>query len=1046
MEPLDKQENKILQLLCTDPVALEDFLIESENPRFLPFLNGKNADNLNVFKDGFAPKALQWTEHSCFWLPAIYLEKIANRLHQEDNVSDSIRQEYFSLIDRALRDLIQGYAKEAKRDPVVVQSLLHIIQTKNIESLDAELFHFMIENLEVCDFSIVIRNILPVIKEMMTQKQHVPHIEQFVELMIDLLPDKYVASDDRAYFIGEFLLNKEIIGKLTDICRDSFLSNLADKLTQTLGQEKEISIQDGIEIKIQADCSLQIKISDTAIQFTLPYVEFRDKEQIIAPSIEKNLQAYNGDNKNSLCKKILYWYTYVWSDLTYISYPSLYSESIGYYKYRQRILIYLLKEILLVRLKTQGLEKFLDTYQVITSKSKYFIFKRMFLYCFGKEFEKTRVRLFALIEQEKYLLFSLYFEAEMYGLLEKNADKFTPIEQKKIEEIIENGPYSERVWAQSSKSEEIGIKGKNLWKQEWYAPLHEIEYFKHKYEELRKQTQMKEFFNFRDGTTARVVHYNALLEDMEALSLLAHNPSEYVAKVTQFAKNQPNRVEASMYEMPHAEGNIEQLQRLADNYPAIVTESITALAELSPVYIRHILYGLRTTKDRKNIKWDKLCHFIENYVDDLSQSKQDALSETENADDIMDIPKGKDMESIISVWADIVPIQEDGNLFNMSEIQRLLLKYLKLLLKDYDFDYQSIYHLNDGGKYPADYLTLTINTAVGRVLEKLIGVILSEKDCSFDVLKDIYEKMLMEKVVEAHVFLGLYFIFFYQNLGEWTKEQTNRLLSLSSNQETCQYWEMFFEGFIKSNNQYLDYYEWMHEHYKKAIELYNKIGLERLTEILTQFFEKDRDILDSNSLICFCWEKKAFHILSGCVREISFPLNKGKLYGYTPNEADIEQEKQLLPKAEKLWNFFWDKIGDDHNISLPESPAEQKVLFVDMLELIPALPFLNNSTVGQISQLIDCMEPKALGLSNVFSNLLYISEKKNQGKNGILNLAKLYCKLIKKMDYFTIAEQHFKIVVLLKKYVNMSEIKEQLQLIQSVYVVKKWNQYLNWFK
>jgi len=1046
MEPLDKQENKILQLLCTDPVALEDFLIESENPRFLPFLNGKNADNLNVFKDGFAPKALQWTEHSCFWLPATYLEKIANRLHQEDNVADSIRQEYFSLIDRALRDLIQGYAKEAKRDPVVVQSLLHIIQTKNIESLDAELFHFMIENLEVCDSSIVIRNILPVIKEMMTQKQHVPHIEQFVELMIDLLPDKYVASDDRAYFIGEFLLNKEIIGKLTDICRDSFLSNLADKLTQTLGQEKEISIQDGIEIKIQADCSLQIKISDTAIQFTLPYVEFRDKEQIIAPSIEKNLQAYNGDNKNSLCKKILYWYTYVWSDLTYISYPSLYSESIGYYKYRQRILIYLLKEILLVRLKTQGLEKFLDTYQVITSKSKYFIFKRMFLYCFGKEFEKTRVRLFALIEQEKYLLFSLYFEAEMYGLLEKNADKFTPIEQKKIEEIIENGPYFERVWAQSSKSEEISIKGKNLWKQEWYAPLHEIEHFQHKYEELRKQTQMKEFFNFRDGTTARVVHYNALLEDMEVLSLLENNPVLYITKITQFAKNQPNRVEASMYEVPHSQGNVEQLQRLADNYPAIVTESITELAELSPVYIRHILYGLHTTKDRKNIKWDKLCSFIENYVDNLSQSKQGLLVKTNNTDDIIDVPKGKEMESVISAWADIISIQEDGSFFNISEIQRLLLKYLKLLLQNYAFDYQSIYYLKDGEKYPADYLTLTINSAIGRVLEKLIRVILSKNVCNLAVLKDIYGEMLKNKVVEACVFLGLYFIFFYQNLREWTKEQTNQLLSLSSDQETCKYWKMFFEGFIKSNNQYLDYYEWMSEHYKKAIELYNKSGQNRLTEILTQFFEKDRDLLDSNSLIRFCWEKKAFLLLSGCVQEISFPLNKGKLYGYTPNEADIEQEKQFLPKAEKLWNFLWDQIGHEHNILLSESPAAQKDLFVNMLELIPALPSLSNSTTGRISQLIDCIELKILGTSNVFGNLLYIVEKKNREKNEILNLAKLYCKLIQKMDYFIIAEQHFKIIALLKEYTNTSEIKEQLYLIQTVYITKKWNQYLNWFK
>ena len=257
---------------------------------------------------------------------------------------------------------------------------------------------------------------------------------------------------------------------------------------------------------------------------------------------------------------------------------------------------------------------------------------------------------------------------------------------------------------------------------------------------------------------------------------------------------------------------------------------------------------------------------------------------------------------------------------------------------------------------------------------------------------------------------------------------------------------MFFEGFIKSNNQYLDYYEWMSEHYKKAIELYNKSGQNRLTEILTQFFEKDRDLLDSNSLIRFCWEKKAFLLLSGCVQEISCNVNKGKLYGYTPNEADIEQEKQFLPKAEKLWNFLWDQIGHEHNILLSESPAAQKDLFVNMLELIPALPSLSNSTTGRISQLIDCIELKILGTSNVFGNLLYIVEKKNREKNEILNLAKLYCKLIQKMDYFIIAEQHFKIIALLKEYTNTSEIKEQLYLIQTVYITKKWNQYLNWFK
>lgn len=1041
MESLDNRENEILKLLCTDAVALENFLIESENPRFLFFLNGKNEYRLDIFKQGFTPKASQWQEHSNFWLPAIYLQKIAERLEKETNIDNSIRQKYLSYITKALCDIIEGYTKEKKYDFDVMQMIFQMIQIQDIASLEGEIFNFILTTLKSKNVPIVIHNITSILSKMLLQEINIDGIKQCIKLMIELLPNEYTSSNYTNSIIKEFLLSKEHITKFSDIWDDDFLLELANKLSQTLEEDKEISIQDEIEIKIKDDCSLQVKIPKTSIQFILPYVEFKDKEKDIIPIIEKGLQNYNDPDKKLLTKKILYWYTYVWADLTYISYPSLYEKPKGHTKYRQAIIICLLKEILLYRLSKKGLEEFLHVYRIITSQNKYFIFKRILLYCYGKEFEITRDILFDLIEQEKYLLFSLYFDAEMYNCLQDNVPKFTEEEKERIDQIINEGPYEERTWDQNKLDEDTLAKIKRYWQQERYAPLKEVEPFKQKYENLRKQTQMKEFFNFRDSGITEL-HFKTSLQDMEVLSLLKNDPDKYVRKMLEFDQTHPNRVNATMHEMPHPEGNADQLQYLANNYPQIITESIDKLSNLKPVYIRHILYGLRETNDRQSIKWEKVCSFVEQYVDKLVKDNQIHQDIDENTDDIIDVPKGHDIDAIIGAWVDI--IREDKDLFNISEIQRLLLKYLRLLLDKYSFDYKGISYLQDGKEYPVDYLTLTINTVVGRVLEKLIRVILFENKQNISTLQGIYDEMLTKEVVEAHVFLGLYFIFFYQNIKEWTKNKINYILSLTNNKATQKYWEMFFEGFIKSNNQYIDYYEWLHDHYKKAIELYNGRGQERLIDILAQFFELGKDKLDSNSLISFCWKNKKFRLLAGCVREISLPLNESKIYENTSDEKEKIKEDKIVCKAQQLWNFLWEQINNNLG-SLSESSTEQKELFMRMLELIPALPSLDRPTEGKIYQLLDCADNISWGMSNLLRNLIYLVEKNEYSEVEILSLARLYCKIIQKINYFTTPEQHHKIIKLIKKYLNDPEISEQFQLIKVIYETRKWNQYLDWF-
>lgn len=1043
MDPLDKKENEMLRLLCADSIALENFLVEFENPRFLPFLNGENPQILNIFQNGFAPQTTQWKEHSIFWLPAMYLEKIANRLSKETDTNPSIRQEYTFQIQRALKSMVAGYIRENKKDLGVVQMLLHIIQTQDISSLDAECFDFIIKNLKEEKSSVVVRNVAPIIKKMLSNGKNIEHIERCIELMLELLPSEDISSNNRSYFIENFLMEQDIVNKLTNICSNAFLTKLANNLTQTLDQHKDVTLQDGLNLQIQENCSLHVSLPDKTIQFVLPYVEFGDKYEVIKPIIAEKLKNYTGADRELWEQKILYWYTYIWSDLTYISYVSLNTIPKGYYRCRQRVLVYLLKEILLVKLRKQGFQDFLNTYQTITLKNKYFIFKRILLYCLGQEFDKTRSMLFSLIDKEKYLLFSLYFESEVYNLLERNVANFAESEKNKITDIIEKGPYLERTWNIGTVDE----KAKNFWKQGWYAALSAVEPFKSRYKKLREQTNKKEFFNFKQENTLVPLHYHSLLRDMDALSLLTNAPSKYIEQIQKFDQKPSHKVDSALYEIPCAAGNAEQLRRLSNAYPGIITEKITEFASLKPVYIRHILYGLRETKDRQNIKWEQLCPFMENYVDKLYKEKISSENTKENKNDIDNIPLEKEGDFIIGAWADIISVNEDKDYIDSEEIKRLLFKTLKLLLSKYSFDYNAIYTIRDRKKYPVDYLTLTINTNVGKVLEKLIRIVLDEDIHKLGTLQEIYEEMLAKQVVEAYVFLGLYFIYFYQNLGKWTKNKISSILALSENVETCKYWEMFFEGFISSNIQYLDYYEWMFEHYEKAIEIYQGRGGDRLADLLVRFFEAGKDNLEERSLIRCCWEHSAFQLLSGCIREISFPLDKDKPHNYISNKEAAEQEQKIIPKAKELWNFLWKQIGKDmYNLPLSKSPEDQKKLFANMLGLIPSLPSLNNQQTGRISQLIECMDSTAWGMPSLLSNLIYLTKKSASCEDEILNLAKLYRQIVQKIDFFAISEQHQQLIEVLKQHISSEDIKSQINWIRTIYQDKKWNQYLDWFK
>lgn len=1041
MEALDKEERELLEIVLSDNKALDNFLIESKNPRFLFSLNGNNKKNINIFSNGHRMGGELWKERSVFMAPSFYLERIVERFRNED-IPKKIKEEYIVYILNALKDIIAGYAKnDMKTDFSVAHVIIKIIKCLDIKYLDDEIFDFL--NLYINEGSVdgIIWELLGLIQQLIVNKN--PKVEQLILAIIQATPNETSSNSSHFYYlVKDFFIKQENMKLLTEFCSEEFIFKIADSLSDILNIKENIVIEEKIEMSVQNDNSIEVSIRDTDIKFNLPYVEFSNKQMKIRPIVEENLKAYNDAQKQKRIEQILHFYTQIWGDLTYISYASLSGDPSISFKEREALLIYLLKEILCAKLGEKGIDNFGRLYGEITKNNKFFIFKRILLYCYGKEFEKTRQSLFGLLREEKALLFSYSFEAEVYNIMEENVSKFTDVEVKEIENLIENGPYEEIDWLDADDIEKYkSDTAKKHWQQEQYAPLKSIEPFASKYQKLREQTGMKEFFHFKEGAKFGPVNYRAKFNDDVALSKIKNNPSGFVDEIKEFEKTSKNKVMSSMYDTPCNEGNADQLQRLARLFPRDITEVINELAKLRPVYIRHIFYGLRETQDKQNILWSKVFKFIEQYINDIHNHNEENVIE----DDIIDTPKGKDEEYTISAFSDIIPRETESGLLDRNRAINLLSKFANKLLKKYKFKFP-IYRVIEGKQVRVDYLDMVINTPMGRVLEKLLILILSETQSDIKDIKKLYDEMLQKKVVEAYVFLGLYFIYFYNAIKEWTVEKTNTILQNSSKAAGMEYWEMFFEGFIKSRIQYFDYYDWMYGHYKKAIDLYAESADRRLTDMLSQFFLANKDTLNDKSLLRYSYEKSAFEILSKCIDYISFKINRGKFYRHIVTQEEISEEEKIIPKAKELWVFIWNELDNDKRVDKLNLPSNIKDFVENILSLIPALDRLDKDIYGKISQILDITTPKITDTAHIFSDLVYLVSKSNNDSDAILYLGKIYKEIIKTMNYFTIEDSHKEIIKILKTSQTEYQVKNILEEIKNIYISKSWNKYLEWFE
>ncbi len=1016
MEALDKKERVLLDTILSDKKAMDNFLRDSNNPRFLPYLNGRDDKKLDIFKEGFLPDDKRF-ENARFLSPSLYLLRISEKFKKEtNNIAPKTSMEYEKEISKALGKIITGYSQDLKngKKSFVSDNIIKITENLGFKYINAKFLAFIDSALREKQFDMIIWQLQQILESLIREKNK--KIEKLLLTIIKRLPDSRTSGDAVFYSeLTDLLAEKNGSSTLGNFCSENFILTIANFLSKLVFKKYKRVIENKIEMHVLKDSSIEISIRKTNIKFNLPYVEFSDKETQIVPIIREQLAKLNDPKKERVIAQIAYFYTEIWADTTRESYPSLNNEPKIFLREKESVLIYILKEIMLTRLRELGIDNFKNLYNKITGENKSFIFKRILLYCYGKEFKQYKKLLFELLEKEKGLIFSGYFEAEIYNIMEENCANFDEEDIERVSALIEEGPYNKFDWFDN----DIDVaKYAKHWKQSQYAPLVKIPKFMERYNSLRQETGQKEFFNFRDGFEFHSVDYKSPFEDTEALSLIGNNPSKYIEMAESLYKK-GDSLFASVQERACAEGMADQLQGLARNYPQKLIQSLGNLTELQPLYIEHILYGLRDTSDKPNILWNEIFKFLGMYID---KNKEDY----------------KRISNIIFAFADIVPT-EDSIYFKIESGIGVLHNFIGILLTKYEYKNNRVL-IGIDKQIPWDYLNDAINTSMGRALEKFVILVLkSEKPENKEKIKSLYvQKLLPNNIMEGYVFLGLYYAHFYRMDKKWLEEKANSILS-AANGDNLQYWEMFFEGFVKSNIQYLDYYDWMHSHYKKAIEIYAQSNEIRFTDLLTQFFIAGKDTLKEYSLLSYAYEKGRFELLSGCIHAIAFKINKGKYTGRQPTAEEQKEEDKVTPKAQQLWEFIWGEIDINKLNSYDDK------FMTNILDLIPALERLDDDSYKKIHRILVDIKPKINDVDPIFNDLLYLVNKPGNDDSSVKYLGEIYVDIIEYLEYFYKEDPHKKIIDTLKSKKSKKQINRVFEDIKAIYIKKGWNNSMPWF-
>ena len=550
MKDLNKKEQEVLQLLLTNKKTLENFLDLYDNPRFLPYLNGKNKQKTNIFNN-----ILDKDEDDiCRTLS--YLNKISLNLAKIEEQKNTVQKEYETLIFNIIKNIIKQIINNTKDISWRIKVFsLEILNNVGLEYFDKEIFDSLkiyIDRKYINEI-LVDKEISKLLQKIIDTNKIKEEYEDFVIHILNAFPSSILYNNRDFIFAIKKLLNKQNIEKIETKFSNKFVKHLCTLLITSLNNKNK-------------------SINEKEILY-------KDWSTLYYPKIFDDL-------KNHYPNKI--------AILIYLIKNIFLNKA---KKAKDVNTFY--KDFIAITNK----EPYHVFYRIL-----------LFCYgsCFEKY--RTQMMCLLQSNKELFFGDSEHFKAEIYDFFKLNKDSFSNEDINIIIEIIDNGPYFSDAWKKTLIEEhkiDLNLK-KIYWQQEQYYPLKEKKPFKYKYDELCKKTKedIKPHFN---SFEAKFITEKFPFVKEEFKLLLETNIKEFINQIILFDKNYVKDNNDFFHEKPTIKGLEKELSIIAQENPQKILNNLLNFKDIKTNYLLAIFEGLAFTEQEHLSNWTEIFQFI-NYL------------------------------------------------------------------------------------------------------------------------------------------------------------------------------------------------------------------------------------------------------------------------------------------------------------------------------------------------------------------------------------------------------------------------------------------------
>ncbi|MCK4353289.1 hypothetical protein KAW65_07780 [candidate division WOR-3 bacterium] len=725
------------------------------------------------------------------------------------------------------------------------------------------------------------------------------------------------------YWLSESL--RKNADKIAEKCSEKVIFNLADNLKQVFkkklgpahptiefgGNKYQMSIEQSEDFEYFVRVVLEKEVLEKQLPWesetTFELKDCRDKKTFTEEIKQRLLQRSDfKDLKDELDEELAKIYELIPQDASFIWFRNLFSEpEIGIHD-TDEVLTAILRDIVLAKTKKDkklAEEKLFPEF--LGPKYRYPIFRRIALFVIGSEWDSFNSLFWKYINTDDgEVLFSRdVFEPELYTLLETNINKFNQKEKEKIKRIIDKGPQKEH----------YTDKQRNYWKQKWYSAVKADDYFKPFYEKQKEITEVKkEEISFKEPESWINIsgpEYSSLSKE-EMISMPNKKLADYLI----------NFRTPGHWRGPNVESLSLVLKSAVQEKPEKFIENLNPFLNVPYFHIHHILWGIiGAWANKKFFDLGKLFEFIKQYIDrdDFWQDKFKIEDDRWNADH----------RWVIGIIGELIQKGTKDDAWAFPEEYFKPAKDILFLILD-NLKPKEIKETRDAVNY-------ALNSPSGKVIIALIYLALriarveAKKGIQKKIkwtsdIKEIYEKALQNKIIEAYILLGQYMTKLSYLDKEWVKEKIN---SISYSQDK-DLWEAFMEGYLWAGK--VHEYELMRKHFFAAVDYeFKEKHIEgRLVQYICVGYLGGNESLDENTLFGKLLKKwKASQI-----EEIIKFFWRHYEYLITGDSRKTKQIPTVQEKDKIIKRIidFWRWVYKNHYENPKEITGDDKIILSDL--------------------------------------------------------------------------------------------------------------------